>query len=82
MFEIPGLTVAISVLEVASAQYEKPVRRNKQIKPRLDELERKVGINAGVMITSSDNLHQCIRKIAYCMADAVGLSVDISSLAV
>jgi hypothetical protein len=43
-------------------------------------LERKVVINAGCLIDSSDKPQDVLRKLAACVADAGGLGVDFTGL--
>lgn len=49
--------------------------------PGLQNLEHKVVLNSALLLTTNDTTARSIRKVAECLADAVGMSVDFTSLA-
>lgn len=80
MIDIQGFAVSSLPKIEISGDHNPP----SAAKPRTviaNPLERKILINASMLINAGDSVSQCARKVADSMADAVGLSVDFSILA-
>lgn len=73
MFSLPDFAL---VCDGNAGEQEQPIRES-----FMDKLERKVATNTIVLISRTDTRNSCERKLADCLTDAVGLSVDFSSLA-
>lgn len=71
MFNLPKITL-INDESAAGESTKKSVE--------MDSIERKVVINAGMLMNKGESRQQRVRTVADCLADAMGLCVDFNQV--
>lgn len=76
--QIQGL--AMPALEIVNNEQRQTAHEN-AFNAEMTKVEKKVVVNASLLLIAANSADQCARQIADCLADAVGLGVDFSALA-